>query len=205
MQHVFAAKKKGEKMATKEKKKKSLGFGIALMLAITLGMGISGRLFVKHVDKSSPEEKTAVEEAVSETREPEESEDFETQLIEQFGLGEFEDILILHDQDIEPVKLAAVYVRDTASEMIFNLEGDDFIEEVKAYAAEVSTGRNKVKVVEGEYEDYHTITLMANRVIVDSIPVEVLRGYVEGDMTLEELNPEEDFSEPIVSGKFYIW
>lgn len=191
-------------MATKEKKKKSLGFGIALMLAVTSGMGTAGRLFVKHVDKAL-EEKTAVEEAVSENREPEESEDFETQLIEQFGLGEFEDVLILHDQDIEPVKLAAVYVRDTASEMSFKLEGDDLIEEVKAYASEVSTGKNKVKVVEGEYEDYHTITLMANRVIVDSIPVEVLREYVEGDMTLEELNPEEDFSEPIVSGKFYIW
>ena len=187
-------------MATKEKK--SLGFGIALMLAITLGMGIAGRLFVKHVDKSSPEEKTAVEEAVSE---PDESEDFETQLINQFGLGEFEDVLILHDQDIEPIKLAAVYVRDTTCEMMFNIEGNDLIEEVKAYARNISTGRNKVKVVEGEYDDYHTITLMANRVIVNSLPVEVLRGYVEGDMTLEELNPEKDFSETIVSGKFYIW
>ena len=155
---------------------------------------------MEHIDKE-----IAVEEAVSETRKPEESEDFETQLIEQFGLGEFEDVLILHDQDIEPAKLAAVYVRDTANEMIFNLEGNDLIEEVKAYAAEVSTGRNKVKVVEGEYYDYHTITLMANRVIVDSIPVEVLRGYVEGDKSLEELNPDEDFSEPIVSGIFYIW
>lgn len=187
-------------MATKEKKKKSIGFGIALMLAVTFGMGTAGRLFMEHID--TPLEETAVEEAVSENREPEESEDFETQLIEQFGLGEFEDVLILHDQDIEPVKLAAVYVRDTANEMILKLECDDLIEEVKAYAAVISTGRNKVKV---EYEDYNTVTLMANWVIVDSIPVEVLRDYVEGDKSLEELNPDVDFSEPIVSGKFYIW
>ena len=189
-------------MATKEKKKTSLGFGIAVMFAVTLGMGTAGRLFME-INKA-PLEETAVEEAVVDGNL---SERFsKEEFMEEFNLGEFEDILILPDQNIDAVKKAAIRIRDYADcELSFEMEDLDLINEVRAFARQLSTGRKKIKVVEGEYDDYHTITLMANRVIVDSIPVEVLRGYVEGDMTLEELNPEKDFLEPIVSGTFYIW